>query len=183
MNDQQECVLENGDTCTVKATATVVYSSGEDSGGNSARGVDSISNKENLQKIASSAGVEGSDVRKQNCSVAVLCFLLLLSLLLLVVVFWLLGRPQTNYVSCFCCLLSLFGCCVVLRHEKSYLLCWICCCCRTLPPSDDTVNVAYWHVPRLSRSRFFLFCPCYLPRFDPVPKSRACFDGRLVLSH
>ncbi|CAN0303644.1 unnamed protein product [Ectocarpus sp. 12 AP-2014] len=61
---ETECVLENGDTCTVRATATVVYSPGadDDSGGSSARGVDSISNKENLQKIALAAGVEASDL-------------------------------------------------------------------------------------------------------------------------
>lgn len=61
----QECVLESGDTCDVKATATVVFADGADdaSGGSSARGVDSISNKENLQKVASSARVEASDVR------------------------------------------------------------------------------------------------------------------------
>lgn len=48
----------------MSATATVVYAPGADdaSGGSSARGVESISKKENLQKIASSAGVEASDV-------------------------------------------------------------------------------------------------------------------------
>lgn len=48
----------------MSATATVVYEAGADdaAGGSSARGVESISRKENLQKIATSAGVEASDV-------------------------------------------------------------------------------------------------------------------------
>lgn len=66
----QECSLERGDTCNIKATAKVVYEAGAEdaSGGSSARGVDSISNKENLQKIASSAGVEASEVRLLFCT-------------------------------------------------------------------------------------------------------------------
>lgn len=64
----QACSLDEGDTCNVTATATVVYEAGADdaSGGSSARGVDSVSRKENLQKIATSAGVEGSDVSQHT---------------------------------------------------------------------------------------------------------------------
>ena len=66
--ESQSCSLDDGETCDVSATATVVYAAGADdqSGGSSARGVESISRKENLQKIASSAGVEASDVRELN---------------------------------------------------------------------------------------------------------------------
>lgn len=49
--------------CTVAATAKVTFSSGDEtSGRSSARGVDNLSNKENFERIATSAGVEGSDV-------------------------------------------------------------------------------------------------------------------------
>lgn len=62
----QRCSIDDGDTCNVSATATVVYAGGapDASGGSSARGVESISRKDNLQRVASSAGVEASDVRK-----------------------------------------------------------------------------------------------------------------------
>lgn len=65
----------------------MVYEAGADdaSGGSSARGVDSISQKENLQRVASSAGVEASDVSffvcllffLRACAFAVFFFVLL----------------------------------------------------------------------------------------------------------
>lgn len=61
----QSCSLDDGETCDVSATATVVYAADDDdsSGGRSARGVENISRKENLQTVATSAGVEATDVR------------------------------------------------------------------------------------------------------------------------
>ena len=54
----------DSEVCTVAATATITFADGDSSssGENSARGVDSLSNKENFEKIATSAGVEGSAV-------------------------------------------------------------------------------------------------------------------------
>ena len=47
------------ETCTVTATATVAFEAGD----SSARGVESLSVKENFEMIAESADVDASDVR------------------------------------------------------------------------------------------------------------------------
>lgn len=70
------CSISDGDTCDVTATATIVYDEGEDTAGaSSARGVDSLSNVENFQKIATSTGVDAEQVndhyrRKKSVLVA-----------------------------------------------------------------------------------------------------------------
>lgn len=59
----QACSISEGETCDVSATATIVYEEGDDTAGaSSALGVDSLSNVESFQKIATSAGVDAEQV-------------------------------------------------------------------------------------------------------------------------
>lgn len=108
----QSCSLDDGETCDVSATATVVYAAGADdaSGGSSARGVESISRKENLQKIASSAGVEASDVSLQRL-VTTLSYHVAISCILSCV-----------FLSC-----PFFFCCCFCKSPGIFFLKSFCC--------------------------------------------------------
>lgn len=66
------CSIDLGDACDVEATATVTFLTEVDggSGESSALGVDSLSVKENFEKIGSSVGVEASDVTMDSLKVS-----------------------------------------------------------------------------------------------------------------